>query len=139
MKIRRLVIAASAIVLFAGCSGFLKDKAAADKAVVDFHQQFNEDKAADIYTTSHSSFKSASTQQEFTDLMAAVRRKLGKVVQSTNVGFNVRSFNLVTTVYINQQTTFEQGKGTETFTFQMNNGQAVLQGYHISSKELIMK
>ena len=139
MKIRRLVIAASAIVLLTGCSVFLKDKAAADKAVVDFHQQFNDDKTADIYTASHSGFKAASTQQEFTDLMAAVRRKLGKVVQSTNVGFNVRSFNLVTTVYINQQTTFEQGKGIESFTFQMSNGQAVLQGYHISSKELILK
>jgi hypothetical protein len=71
--------------------------------------------------------------------MSAVQRKLGKVTQTSNAGFNVRTFNLTTTVVLNQNTTFEQGTGTEVFTFQMNGEKAVLVGYNINSKDLILK
>ena len=47
----------------------------------------------------------------------AVQRKLGKVTQTANAGFNIRSFNFVTTVVLTQNTTFEQGTGTEIFTW----------------------
>jgi hypothetical protein len=38
--------------------------------------------------------------------MAAVQRKLGKVTQTSEAGFKVRTFNLTTTVVLNQKTTF---------------------------------
>jgi len=68
-----------------------------------------------------------------------VQRKLGKVTQTTTVGFNVRTFNFTTTVDLTQNTTFEQGTGVETFEFEMAGGKAVLVGYHINSKDLILK
>lgn len=71
--------------------------------------------------------------------MGAVQRKLGKVTQTANAGFNVRTFNLTTSVVLTQTTTYEQGTGTETFTFQMEGDKAVLIGYNINSKELVLK
>jgi hypothetical protein len=40
---------------------------------------------------------------------------------------------------LTQTTTFEQGTGTEVFTFQMQGDKAVLVGYKINSKDLILK
>ena len=71
--------------------------------------------------------------------MGAVQRKLGKVTQTSTAGFNVRTFNFTTTVVLTQSTTFEQGTGTEAFTFQMEGEKAVLVGYNINSKDLILK
>ena len=68
-----------------------------------------------------------------------MHRKLGKVTQTANAGFNVNTFNLTTRVVLNQNTTFEQGNATEVFTFEMNGEKAVLVGYNINSTELILK
>src|SRR5581483_10526628 len=86
-------------ILTSGC-GMVKGKEASDKAVVEFHARYNDGKTALIYSDAASKFKSASAEKEFLDLMAAVQRKLGKATNSANSGFNIRSFNLVTTVVV---------------------------------------
>jgi hypothetical protein len=95
--------------LASGCGGMLNGKKAAEQSVANFHKLFNEGKLAEIYSAGHSKFKSATTEKQFVELMSAVQRKLGKVTQTSNAGFNVRTFNLTTTVVLNQNTTFEQG------------------------------
>jgi hypothetical protein len=57
--------------------------------------------------------------------MGAVQRKLGKVTQTTNTNFSIRSMNLTTTVVLNQSTTFEHGTGPhqlEGFDFEVRSG-----------------
>jgi hypothetical protein len=128
------------IALFAsGCGGMFKGKKAAEQGVADFHKLYNDGKLSDIYSVSHSKFKGATTEKEFLEFVGTVQRKLGKVTQTANAGVNVRSFNLTTTVVLTQTTTFEQGRGTEVFTFQMEGDKAVLVGYNINSKDLILK
>jgi len=83
--------------------------------------------------------KGATTEKKFLEFIGAVQRKLGKVTQTTNTGFNVRSFNFITTVVLTQNTTFERGTAVEVFTFQMNGDKAVLVGYNINSNDLILK
>jgi hypothetical protein len=51
----------------------------------------------------------------------------------------VNSFNLETTVYMTQNTVFEHGQGTESFTFAMDGTNAILFGYNIQSMDLITK
>jgi hypothetical protein len=114
-------------------------KEAAEKSVADIHKLYNDDKLAEIYSAGHSKLKNATTEKQFVEFVGAVQRKLGKVTQTSNAGFNVRTFNLTTTVVLSQSTTFEQGTGTETFTFQMDGDKAVLVGYNINSKDLILK
>ena len=116
-----------------------KGKKAAEQSVADFQKLYNDGKLTDIYSSGHSKFKSATTEKQFLEFMGTVQRKLGKVTQTSNAGFNVRTFNLTTTVVLNQSTTFEQGSGTEVFTFQMEGDKGVLVGYNINSKDLILK
>lgn len=108
-------------------------------AVGEFHKQFNDGKFSEIHAAGHAKFKAAAPEKKFVELSEAVSRKLGKVTGTKTVKWNVRTFNLVTTVVMQQQTTFEHGKGLETFNFQMDGAKAVLLGYNINSNELILK
>jgi hypothetical protein len=139
MKAISLLLVVSLVMFACGCGGMIKGKKAAEQGVADFHTLYNDGKMAEIYSGGHSKFKSATTEKKFLEFIGAVQRKLGKVTQTTQVNFNVRSFNLTTTVVLKQNTTFEMGTGTETFTFQMDGEKAVLVGYNINSQDLILK
>ncbi len=139
MKIISLFLVLSVALFVSGCGGMFKGKKAAEQSVADFHKLYNDGKLSDIYSAGHSKFKGATTEKQFLEFVGAVQRKLGKVMQTTEAGFNVRTFNLTTTVVLTQTTTFEQGTGTEVFTFQMEGDKAVLVGYNINSKDLILK
>lgn len=116
-----------------------KGKKAAEQSIADFHRLYNAGKFAEIYSSSQSKFKEATTEKQFLEFVGAVQRKIGKVTQTANAGFNVGTFNLTTTVVLKQTTTFEHGTATETFTFQMDGDKAVLVGWQINSNDLILK
>lgn len=139
MNTLSLLVILGFAVITAGCGGMFKGKKAAEQSVADFHKLYNDAKLVEIYAAGHSKFKGVTTEKEFLDFIGAVQRKLGKVTHSANAGLNIRTFNLTTTVVLTQNTTFEQGTGTEVFTFQMEGDKAILVGYNINSKDLILK
>jgi hypothetical protein len=122
-----------------GCGGMFKGKQAAEQGVADFHKLYNDGKLVEIYTAGHPKLKSSTTEKEFLEFAGAVHRKLGKVIQTSNTRSDIRSHNFTTTVVLTQNTKFAQGQGTETFTFQMDGEKAILVGYNINSKDLILK
>lgn len=122
-----------------GCPGMFKGKKAAEEGVAAFHRLYNEGKMKEIYNSSHSKLKAATPEKELIDFLEAVQRKLGKVTQTANAGFNIGTFNFTTTVVLTQNTTFERGSAAEVFTFEMNDDKAVLVAYNINSKDLILK
>src|SRR5436309_629690 len=91
--------------LTCGCGGMFKGKKAAEQAIVDFHALYNDGKVLEIYAAGDSKFKGATPEKEFVQFMGAIQRKLGKVTQTSNAGFNIRTFNFVTTVVMTQNTT----------------------------------
>ena len=141
MFLRRiaLLLVLGALIIAPGCTGMLKGKEASTKAIAEFHKLYNDGRIAEIYAASDPKFKKASDEKQFSDLMGALQKKLGKVTATKEAGFNINTFNLTTSVVLNQETTFEQGKGTEVFTFEMNGDKAVLVGYQINSNDLIVK
>jgi hypothetical protein len=139
MKAVSILVAVSIVLLVSGCGGLFKGKKAGEQSVADFHRLYDDGKFAEIYASGHARFKSVTTEKQFLEFMGAVQRKLGKITQTSNAGFNVGTFNFTTTVVLKQDTTFEKGKGTEAFTFQMQGDKAVLVGYNINSQDLILK
>jgi hypothetical protein len=122
-----------------GCTGMLKGKEAGAKGIAEFHKLYNDGKIAEIYAATDAQFKKATNEKQFSDLLGAIQRKLGKVTATNDAGFTVNTFNLTTRVVLSQDTTFERGKAKEVFTFEMNGDKAVLVGYNINSNDLITK
>ena len=131
----------SVFVLFSlsACSDFKEGKPLADNAVIDFHSKFNAGEFTAIYETAHPDLKSVSSMEDFLGLLEAINRKLGPVAESNNTGWRVNSHNLKTYVSLVQETTFESGKGTESFVYRIQDDEAKLISYNINSNDLIMK
>jgi hypothetical protein len=132
-----VIISLSLVVL--ACSSLTKAKPAAESAITEFHNQFNAGEFTAIYNNSTDEFKKASTQAQLEELLSAISRKLGHVTSTTNTSWRTGNYNLVTTVVMVQETEFEQGKGTETFTYKIDGDKAALMGYNIVSNDLITK
>jgi hypothetical protein len=111
----------------------------ADKQIPVFHQLFNEQRFQDIVTSADPDMVKASPASKVVELLQAVHRKLGLVKGTNNINWNVNTFNLETRVVLVQNTAFEQGTGTETFTYRIVGGKARLLGYNINSNDLIIK
>src|SRR5215471_4666202 len=126
MRIIRLAFVLLFAAALSGCGGFTTGKPAAEKAIAHFHDLYNEGKTEDIWEQADPKFRSASTKQKHGDFIGAVQRKLGKVTSTSNAGWRVQSFNLQTMVFMNQNTAFENGQGTESFSFVLNGTNAVL-------------
>ncbi len=122
-----------------GCSDFMEGKDAADKAVAEFHTLFNQEKFQSIYEKSHKKFKKEIKEEEFVQLLEAIHRKLGKVTNRTNTSWSVNTHDMTTDVTLQQETTYENGKGTETFLYIIEDSKAFLLSYDIDSTDLIIK
>jgi hypothetical protein len=99
----------------------------------------DEGKLEDVWKEADPKFRAAITREKYDDFLGAVRRKLGKVISTSNLGWNISTFNFNTTVVMNQKTVFERGQGAESFTFSIAGTNAVLVGYNIQSMDLITK
>ena len=122
-----------------GCGNMMKGKAAAESQVSVFHERFNAENLWAIVAAAHSDMLKASPATQVTNFIGVVRRKLGKVTDSQEQSWKMNTFNGATTVVLVQNTTFEQGKGRETFTFRVQQDKANLLGYDINSQDLIMQ
>jgi hypothetical protein len=132
---RPVLIFAALIALLSSCS---MDTPETDSAVTHFHAQLNDDHLAEIYDASADELKQASTQKDFVEFLTAVHRKLGvsksSEQQSWNVNYGVNG-KFVTVVY---NTTYANGPAAEQFVFRIRNDAALLAGYHINSKTLVL-
>lgn len=134
-----LVLSALALLLAsAACSGFTRGSEAADRAIVVFHEQFNQGRFGEIWDGAGAELKQASSREDFSRLLGKVRQKLGDVTGSTGNGWKVNARIKATYVDMRQATTFANGKAVESFHFVLRDGQAALLGYNISSPDLLL-
>jgi hypothetical protein len=80
-----------------------------------------------------------SGASEFTKFLGAVHRKLGRVVRSEQVGWNSNMTTSGSFAQVQMATTFEQGKGMETFVYRKVGEEMKLQGYNINSNDMMLK
>jgi Protein of unknown function (DUF4019) len=137
-KLKYLILLTIVTTLFGSCS-FGKHKEAAEKAVVKFHQQLNAGQYREIYVQCGQKFRDSTSEADAVALFEAIRRKLGSVVNTKQLGWNVNTTPGGTFVRMGYETDFSEGKGQEDFVFEMNKGQALLVSYNVNSPLLITK
>ncbi len=129
-----------AVMLFVASScGFAEGKDVAEKAMDQFHQQFNGEQYSEIYAGADAQFKQSTTEAALTQLLQAVRRKIGTFKQARQTNFNIVSGTNGTSVTMVYASEFTQGNATEQFRYAIVGSKGVLVGYNINSPDLILK
>ena len=122
--------------LTVSCS-FTKGKEQAERAVEKFHQQLNAGQLHEIYQQGDDKFKESVTEADFTQVLEAVRRKLGTFQKATFAGGNVNSGTMGTVATLAYEVEYNEGKGTEQFSFLVSGEEAKLLRYDINSPAFI--
>lgn len=129
----------AALLLVGNSCSLTKGKEIGERAVVQFHNQFNAGQYHEIYVQSDEGFRKASSEEDTLALFEAVRRKLGTVKQANQRGWHVNATPAGTMVSLAYEVEFSEGKGTEDFVFHISGDQALLFNYHVNSPLLITK
>ena len=132
---RLLLLTAWALALV-GC-GIAESVGAAEKAVVVFHEQYNAGSFGEMYDAGSDDLRATETRDDFMTTMASLRTKLGSMGESRRTGFNARVGSDGTFVEVEHVTEFENGTGTEEFTWEISGGRARLLGYSVDARALL--
>jgi hypothetical protein len=127
-------------VLLTCCScSFGKDMSVAEEGVAQFHDQFNAGQFRDIYILSGEQLKKAAPQTQFINFLEGTRRKLGSVKRTSLINWNIKAKPGGTFTSLIYNTEFAEGKGRESFVFEINGEKAILVGYRIKSPLFVTK
>ena len=109
------------------------DILAASGAGKKFHDQYNQQKYAEMYAEADAKFRAAVKPEDWSKLLSRVNDKLGNETDATRIGFNVNYNVGGSTVTMTYSTKFQLGEGTEEFVW-LKNGEGVrLLHYNIRS------
>ena len=133
---RRLLLLTACALALIGC-GMAESVGAAEKAVVVFHEQYNAGSFGEMYDEGGDALRAAETRADFMTTMASFRTKLGSMRESKRTGFNARVGSDGTFVELEHVTEFENGAGTEEFTWEITEGRARLLGYSVDSRAFL--
>ena len=124
--------------LTVSCS-LTKGKEQGERAVEQFHQQFNAEQYQEIYRQGDDKFREAVSEAEFVEFLGAVKRKIGSVSKATQSGWHVNATMMGTVVTLGYEVEFSDGKGVEQFSFLVSGEQAKLLRYDVNSPLLITR
>jgi hypothetical protein len=110
-----------------------------EREVDKFHALLNEGKFKELFDASGQELKDVTSEEEFTQFLDAVHRKLGAAGEKKLTGWHVNYNTRGNFVDLGYETTFAGDKAAEKFTFIVSGDQARLVGYHVNSKALIIK
>ena len=135
----RATFASLALIVLAvvSCSSS-EDVATAEREVQSFHEAFNAGQFDKIWDGAAEDLKKGSGKEEFVGLLQTVDRKLGKTTAGKRENWTVNYGTGGTTVKLVFETSFAKGKGTETFAYRISGKKALLVGYNLNSKNLLL-
>lgn len=125
------------IVLLISCSS--KEQYEVAQAAIDrFHELLGTKNFEQIYAEASPTLKNNTPSDEFFKLLAAIDRKLGAFKAAENRSWSLKYGTGGTLVTIGIQSQYEKGSAFETFNYVIENGKAMLIGYNIQSRELLI-
>jgi hypothetical protein len=110
---------------------------AAERAAASFHAQLDAGRFAAIYAQSSDEMKRTTSQQDLVRLLDAVHARLGRFRSGRTAGWNDSRTSAGRFVALDYAATYERGAAQENFVFRVDDGRAVLAGYHVDSKALL--
>lgn len=125
------------ITLLLGACSVPQPIAGIDVQVVQFHQLLDAENYAAIWKDTSQEMRGATTEQQLDKIFAAVHRKLGKVVESKQVGWRTNVTTNGTFAEVQMATRFEKGSGQERFVYRQDGDQLKLAGYNITSNDMM--
>ena len=136
--LRPATAAAMLAMSLAGC-GVQESIKNADAEVARFHSALDAGQWQSLYAAADPDMRKATTAVQFNQMLSAVHRKLGKVRESKQVGWNANASTDGSFITVTMQTTFERGSGTEQFVYRKGSGdRLLLVGYNIQSREMML-
>jgi len=114
----------------------VKGSDVAEKAITEFHAQYNANLFKEMYDQASKELKAIATETEFTNLMTVLQQKLGGFKSTSEKSVNVTTGLSGTYIEFICETDFDKGKATEQFGWQISGGKATLFRYNISSPTL---
>jgi NAD dependent epimerase/dehydratase family enzyme len=116
----------------AACSAPV-DIGASSGAGKKFHDEYNQQKYAEMYAEADVKFRAAVKPEDWTKLLTRVHDKLGNETDATRIGFNVNYNVGGSTVTMTYSTKFQLGEGTEEFVWLKSGDGVRLLHYNIRS------
>ena len=108
----------------------------AEKAVDEFHLLYDTGKPELIHQKADAALKATTTEQDMVAFVNGVHGKLGRITSSTNQNSSIFSGTNGTEVRLVYRTIYEQGTGTEKFTYLIQRGKPALLSWFIDSPQL---
>ncbi|GGC15120.1 hypothetical protein GCM10011494_37440 [Novosphingobium endophyticum] len=137
-RFARYLIPFAAAAMLAGC-GARESVKDAEVEIGRFHAALDAGDWQKLWAAADPDLREAASREQFGKLLEAVRRKLGAVNKSRQVGWNANSGTGGTFVTVTMQTTFENGTGTEEFVYRKRDERKLaLVGYHIQSQDMML-
>ena len=137
-----LLCAAISAFYFVSCGpkAVQQDFIASSSAVERFHAQLDSGRFGQIYTSAAPELKSADSEADFIQLLAAVHRKLGRFESDSEVGFSEEwHLHEGLLVRLDYETRYADGKAKEHFVWRAASSGATLVSYRIDSRALIVR
>lgn len=137
-KLSLLFALLMACLLLDSCSS--ANKQLAEDGVTQFHLQLDSGQYHAIYGATDERFRRVSSEKDFSSLLDAVHRKLGRVQNSElknfQIGWYAGQGQTVTLIY---HTQFAEGRADERFLWHISEGKSLLVSYNINSNDLITR
>jgi len=134
----RFLLPLACAAMLAGCGLKESYDVTATKAQ-EFHDRLSAGQYDAIWASTSADLRKNPGRDEFTALLVAVNRKLGKVVEAKQTNWHSNTVNGVTEVTIDFDTRFERGTGAETIVFRyVSEDRLALAGYTIDSNAMLV-
>ncbi|WP_334183568.1 DUF4019 domain-containing protein [Novosphingobium sp.] len=137
-RLGRYLMPFAAAAMLAGC-GVKESFKDAEVEVGKFHQALDAGDLRTIWQQADPELRQGAQRASLEKVLDAVQRKLGKVKEAKQVGWNANATTGGTFVTLTYQTTFEHGSGVEQFVYRKGDeGKVTLTGYDIQSQDMML-
>jgi hypothetical protein len=110
---------------------------AAERAVAAFHIALDSGRFGAIYAASSEEMKRTTSAEDLTRLLEAVHGRLGRFRAGSTRSWNDSRTASGRFVTLDYAASYERGAAEENFVFRIDDGRAVLAGYHVNSGSLV--